>query len=113
MNTSDHIVFVIDDDQSLGKSLARLLRIYGHPTETFDSIAHFMSRAFYSGPGCFLLDVRLPEMSGLEATQKLSEAGYHLPTVFISGYADVPTSVRAMRGGPSIICRSRWALMIC
>ena len=95
------------------KSLARLLRIHGHPTETFESIAHFMSRALYSGPGCFLLDVRLPEMSGLEATQTLSEAGYSLPTVFISGYADIPTSVRAMRGGPSIICRSRWALMIC
>jgi len=89
MTTSDHIVFVIDDDPSVCKSLARLLGTAGHATETFESIAHFMSRAFYSGPGCFLLDVCLPEMSGLEATQKLSEAGYYLPTVFISGYDDV------------------------
>ena len=99
MNTSDHIVFVIDDDRSVCKSLARLLGTAGHPTETFGSITNFMSREFYSGPGSFLLDVCLPEMSGLEATQKLSAAGYSLPTVFISGYADVPTSVRAMRGG--------------
>ena len=99
MTTSDHIVFVIDDDPLVGKSLARLLRIHGHPTETFESIAHFMSRALYSGPGCFLLDVRLPEMSGLEATQKLSDANYNQPTVFMSGYADVATSVRAMKSG--------------
>src|SRR5690349_16646098 len=97
MDTSDHIVFVIDDDQLVGKSLARLLRTAGHPTETFVSIANFISRAFYSGPGCFVLDVCLPEMSGLEGTEKLSEAGYDLPTLFISGYADVPTSVRAMK----------------
>ena len=99
MNTSDHIVFVIDDDRSVCKSLGRLLRTAGHPAETFGSLTHFMSREYYSGAGCFVLDVCLPEMSGLEAIQKLSDANYNLPTVFISGYADVPTSVRAMRGG--------------
>ena len=99
MNTSDHIVFVIDDDRSVCKSLGRLLRTAGHPTETFGSLTDFMSREYYSGAGCFVLDVCLPEMSGLEAIQKLSDANYNLPTVFISGYADVPTSVRAMKSG--------------
>ena len=99
MNASGHVVFVIDDDQSVCKSLERLLRTAGHPTETFGSLTAFMSREFYSGAGCFVLDVRLPEVSGLEATQKLSDANYNQPRVFISGYADVPTSVRAMKSG--------------
>jgi FixJ family two-component response regulator len=58
-----------------------------------------MSREYYSGAGCFVLDVRLAEVSGLEASQKLSDANYNQPTVFISGYADVSTSVRAMKSG--------------
>src|SRR6476619_4361015 len=71
MNTSDHIVFVIDDDRAVCKSLGRLLRTAGHTTETFGSLTEFLSREFYSGGGCFVLDVCLTEMSGLEARQKL------------------------------------------
>jgi FixJ family two-component response regulator len=99
VNTSDYIVFVIDDDQSVCRSLARLLSAAGHPTETFGSLTGFLSREYYAGAGCFVMDMCLPEMSGLEATRKLSDEAYNLPTVFISGYADVPTSVRAMKGG--------------
>ncbi len=99
MNTSDHIVFVIDDDRAVCKSLGRLLRAAGHTTETFGSLTDFLSREYYSGGGCFVLDVCLTEMSGLEVRQKLSDAKYYLPTVFISGYADIPTSVSAMRSG--------------
>ena len=99
MDASDHVVFVIDDDRSVCKSLGRLLRTVGHPTETFGSLTDFMSREYYSGAGCLVVDVYLPEVSGLEASQKLSDANYNQPTVFISGYADVHTSVRAMKSG--------------
>ena len=99
MNANDPIVFVIDDDPAVCKSLERLLRTAGHATETFGSLTDFLSREYYRGAGCFVLDVCLPEISGLEASQRLSDANYYLPTVFISGYADVPTSVRAMRSG--------------
>jgi FixJ family two-component response regulator len=99
MNANDHIVFVIDDDPAVCKSLERLLRTAGHATETFGSLTDFLSREYYRGAGCFVLDVCLPDISGLEASQKLSDANYNLPTVFISGYADVPTSVRAMKSG--------------
>jgi len=99
MNTNNHIVFVIDDDQSVCKSLGRLLRTAGHPAETFGSLTDFMSREYYRGAGCFVMDVCLPEMSGLEASRKLADENYNLPTVFLSGYADVRTSVRAMKGG--------------
>ena len=99
MNTNDHIVFVVDDDQSICKSFGRLLRTAGHPTETFGSLTDFLGREPYGGAGCLVLDVCLPEMSGLDASQKLSDAKYNLPTVFVSGYADIPTSVRAMKSG--------------
>lgn len=99
MNADDSIVFVVDDDPSVRRSLQRLLRTAGYPTETFGSVADFLSREHHSGAGCLVLDVRLPEISGLEASEKLSQANYYLPTVFITGHADVPTSVRAMKGG--------------
>jgi len=99
VNADDSIVFVVDDDPSVRRSLQRLLRTAGYPTETFGSVADFLSREHHSGAGCLVLDVRLPEISGLEASEKLSQANYYLPTVFITGHADVPTSVRAMKGG--------------
>jgi FixJ family two-component response regulator len=99
VNADDSIVFVVDDDPSVRKSLQRLLRTAGFSTETFGSVTDFLSREHHSGAGCLVMDVCLPEISGLEAGERLSEANYYLPTVFISGYADVPTSVRAMKGG--------------
>jgi len=99
VNADDPIVFVVDDDASVRKSLQRLLRTAGYPTETFGSFTDFLSREHHSGGGCLVLDVHLPEISGLDASAKLSHANYYLPTVFITGYADVPTSVRAMKGG--------------
>ncbi len=93
------IVFVVDDDASVRKSLGRLLRTAGYPTETFASVPDFLSREHHCGAGCLVMDVRMPEVSGLEAGEKLSQANYRLPTVFISGYADVPSSVRAMKSG--------------
>jgi len=93
------IVFVVDDDASVRKSLGRLLRTAGYPTETFASVPDFLSREHHCGAGCLVMDVRMPEVSGLEAGEKLSQANYRLPMVFISGYADVPSSVRAMKSG--------------
>ncbi len=99
MNTDTTIVFVIDDDVSVRKGLERLLRMAGYPTETFASVPDFLNREHHCGAGCLVMDVRLPEVSGLEADAKLSQANYRLPIVFITGYADVSTSVRAMKSG--------------
>jgi FixJ family two-component response regulator len=99
VNADQSIVFVVDDDPSVRKSLGRLLRTAGYPTETFASVMDFLGRSPHPEAGCLVLDVCLPEISGLEAQEKLSQANYHLPTVFITGHADVPMSVRAMKGG--------------
>jgi len=99
VNTDATIVFVVDDDVSVRKSLGRLLRVAGFSVETFASVPDFLNREHHGGAGCLVMDVRLPEVSGLEAGAKLSQANYRLPIVFISGYADVSTSVRAMKSG--------------
>jgi FixJ family two-component response regulator len=99
VNTDEAIVFVVDDDPSVRRSLERLLRTAGYPTETFESVPDFLRREHHDGGGCLVLDLCLPEVSGLDAREKLSRANYHLPTVFISGHADVSSTVRAMKGG--------------
>lgn len=92
-------VFVIDDDPSVRKALARLLRSAGHQTETFISAEEFLSRPHYDGPGCLILDVKMPGQSGLDLQEVLAKEGYHLPTIFVSGRSDIAISVKAMKGG--------------
>ena len=96
---NDAIVYVVDDDESVRRSLARLLRSVGLSAETFPSAKAFLDQPASDRPGCLILDLRLPGPSGLDLQESLSQAGRELPIVFITGYGDVPTSVRAMRGG--------------
>lgn len=92
-------VFVIDDDLSVRRGLERLLRAAGYQVETFASARDFLDRADCARAACLVLDVRMPGQSGLELYEALVSGGYRIPAVFITGHADVPMAVRAMKTG--------------
>ena len=98
--TADHqVVWVVDDDPSVRESLAHLVRSMGLKVETFGSAQEFLSRGRPDRPGCLVLDVTLPGLSGLDLQQELARIDARIPTIFISGQADIPMTVRAMKGG--------------
>jgi FixJ family two-component response regulator len=92
-------VYVVDDEPAVLKSLARLLRAAGFRAETFSSARDFILRHKADAPSCLILDVTMPGFTGLELQQWLARAYNPLPIIFITGYGDVPTSVRAMKAG--------------
>jgi len=92
-------VFVVDDDQHVLKSLQMLLECHGLRAELFECAESFLKSVEQSVPGCLLVDVRMPGMSGVELIEQLNRAGSLRPTVVLSGHADVGTAVRAMKGG--------------
>ena len=92
-------VFVIDDDEDMRNALGNLFRSVGHEVKLFGSAAEFLKDASSDAPGCLVLDVRLPGMSGLDFQNKLASANAHIPIVFMTGHGDIPMSVRAMKGG--------------
>ena len=92
-------VFVIDDDPSVRRALERKLRTAGFRVETFESARDYVARAPQAEIACILTDVRMPGMSGLDLQDSLAQAGRALPMVFITGHGDIPTTVRAMKGG--------------
>jgi FixJ family two-component response regulator len=98
---SDHAdsVFVVDDDASVRRGLERLLRAAGYQVATFASARDFLDRADCARAACLVLDVRMPGQSGLELYETLVTGGYRIPAVFITGHADVPMAVRAMKLG--------------
>jgi FixJ family two-component response regulator len=96
---TDPIVFVVDDDASVRDAVQRLIASVGLRVETFGSTREFLSARRPQAPACLVLDVRLPDASGLELQRDLADAGVHIPIVFITGYADVPMTVRAMKAG--------------
>ena len=96
---TDECVFVVDDDDSVRRSLSRLIRSAGWRVETFPTAKSFLEYTPPNRPGCLVLDLQLPGVSGLELQRSLVEAGRDIPIVFITGHGDVPSSVRAMKGG--------------
>ena len=92
-------VRVVDDDTSVREALGGLLRSAGFAVETFASAQEFLARRPSDLPGCLVLDVRLPGLSGLDLQQRMAELNIEMPIVFITGHGDVPTSVRAMKAG--------------
>lgn len=92
-------VFVIDDDESIRELLAWLMRREGLPVHTFADAKDFLSVYRPGVPGCLLLDLNLPGMSGLDLQDGLKQAGVMLPVIFLSGGADVPKAVRAVKAG--------------
>src|SRR6202167_1595311 len=99
MNEPDPIVFVVDDDESVREAVKRLILSVGLRVETFGSTAEFLAGQRPHAPACLVLDVRLPDVSGLELQRDLTAANIHIPIIFITGHADVPMTVRAMKAG--------------
>ena len=99
MATPKAIVFVVDDDMSVREALGALLRSVGFAVETFASAQAFLARPQSDLPGCLVLDVGLPDLSGLDLQQRMADMKMQIPIVFITGLGDVPTSVRAMKAG--------------
>jgi FixJ family two-component response regulator len=99
MDQTQVTIYVVDDDDSVRRSLARLITSGGWKAEVFSSGADILQRRPLVGPGCILLDYQMPEMTGLELQQHLIDAGITLPVVFLSGHSDIPVSVSAMKHG--------------
>ena len=92
-------IFIIDDDAAVRDALKLLLRSVGQAVETFGSAPEFLDAYSEDRPGCLVLDIRMPGMSGLELQQKLNEKHSILPIIFITGHGDVPMAVEAMQAG--------------
>lgn len=93
------IVFVVDDDESVRKSLGSLIRSAGLSVETFASAQQFLASSRAAVPSCLVLDVKLPGLSGLDLQKRMAEINIEIPIVFITGHGDIPMSVRAMKAG--------------
>lgn len=96
---AEPIVFVVDDDISVRESLESLIGFAGLDVETFASAQEFLARARALGPSCLVLDLSLPGLNGLDLQQKIATERLEMPIIFITGYGDVPTTVRAMKAG--------------
>lgn len=99
MTEAGGVVFVIDDDPSMRESLKNLIRSVGLRAEAFASADEFLGSKRLHGPGCLVLDVRMPGMSGLDLQKRMVEAGTDIPIIFLTGHADIPMSVQAMKAG--------------
>ena len=93
------VVFVIDDDASMRDAVSRLLNAVGLTVQTFASAREFLGGRLPDVPGCAVLDVRLPGLSGLDLQREMVERGIHIPVIFITGHGDIPMSVQAMKAG--------------
>ena len=92
-------VFIVDDDDGVRASIQDLVESVGLRAESFATAQKFLSNVRRDGPSCLVLDVRLPDTSGLDLQQKLSRAGVRIPIIFITGHADIPMTVKAMKSG--------------
>jgi FixJ family two-component response regulator len=99
MSSTSPVIFVIDDDKSVRDSLQRLLASVGLAVEAFPSAQAFLSSPRPDSPGCLVLDVRLPGLSGLDLQRELARTDVPLPIIFLTGHGDIPMSVRAMKAG--------------
>jgi len=95
-----NVVHIVDDDESFRTAIQRLLRASGYAVETYESAEQLLQRLpDDTGPSCILLDIRIPGLSGPDLQDRLSALGSHLPIVFLTGHADVPTTVKVMKAG--------------
>ncbi len=93
------MVYVVDDDLSVRRSMGRLLRCAGFQVETFASAREFLAHPRRDVPACLVLDVRMPDLGGLELQRELNRLGNTVPVIFITAHGDIPMSVRAMKAG--------------
>ncbi|MBE1507976.1 response regulator transcription factor [Rhizobium viscosum] len=97
--TDKALVHIVDDDESVRYTLCQLLRSVGLHARAYGSVTEFTSQPLPDKPGCLVLDVRLPGVSGLEFQGQLNDLGIFLPVIFMTGHGDIPMSVRAMKAG--------------
>ena len=97
--TGDPTVFVIDDDDLIRASIQGLLKSVGLKAETFGTTQQFFSNKRPDGPSCLVLDMKLPGVNGLEFQRQLADSGVRIPIIFITGYGDIPMTVKAMKSG--------------
>ena len=93
------VVYIVDDDEGMREALAALLRSAGLRVRAFASASDFVKAPLVDAPGCLVLDIRMPGLSGLDLQRGLAERDIHIPIIFITGHADVPMAVRAMKAG--------------
>jgi FixJ family two-component response regulator len=99
MTTATAMVFVIDDDQSVRKSLQRLLDAANYKTALFNSASDFLQRLAYPGPSCIIIDVRMPGLNGMDLQKTLIDSGREEQLVFITAHGDIPMCAQAMKAG--------------
>jgi FixJ family two-component response regulator len=99
MTQKEPFVYVVDDDAAVRESLDSLIRSVGLGVRTFGSAQDFLRNAPVDAPGCLVLDMRLPGLSGLDLQRELTNVGIHLPIIFITGHGDIPMTVRAIKAG--------------
>lgn len=99
MADDDAIVFVVEDDPSVRRSTERLVRSAGLRVQTYASATEFLGGERPDVPSCLVLDIRLPDLNGLDLQQQLTRSGVHLPIIFMTGHGDIPMTVRAMKAG--------------
>ena len=99
MIEADAVVFVVDDDEGMRQSLKNLIGSVGLQVKVFASAQEFLRSKLTDVPGCLVLDVRLPGLSGLDLQKRMVEADMEIPIIFITGHGDIPMTVRAMKAG--------------
>jgi FixJ family two-component response regulator len=99
MTSSGNTLYLVDDDPSVRKAVCRTLRAEGYDVLTFAAAEEFLAFKGVKGPGCLILDLHMPGLNGLELQKALMDADRSIPIIFISGDADIPSSVQAMKGG--------------
>ena len=99
MMPADKLVFIVDDDEAVRDSLELLLESAGHAVQVFEAAHDALEACRARPPACIVTDVRMPEMDGLEFQEKLTASGIRVPVIVMTGHADVPLAVRAMKAG--------------
>ncbi len=99
MNEPTPVIYIVDDDDGVCQALSSLFRSVGLAARTFDSAREFLNARLANAPSCLVLDVRLPGVSGLDLQQELADRDIQIPIIFVTGHADVPMSVHAMKAG--------------
>ena len=99
MNNLGHIIYIVDDDVSVGRALSLLLKSHGFKVKTFMSAKDFLAFKHFKLPSCLILDIQLPDINGLLLQEIMEQRGISIPIVFISGHGDIPMSVKGMKAG--------------
>ncbi len=99
MSNRGPIIYIVDDDVSIGRALSLLLKSHGFKVETFTRAADFLTFKYPKVPSCLVSDLRLPGMNGLTLQKTMASQGLTMPIIFISGHGSIPKSVKAIKGG--------------